>query len=100
MKVVNHLARVGLLSTVRGPGGGFTLARDPTRITLGEIVRQSEPSLKPADCGTCVLREGCGLTPILCDALDAFLAVLDAKTLADTLAQSAIDFQGLRPLQS
>ena len=95
MKVVNQLARIGILETVRGRGGGFSLARDPAAITLGEVVRQTEPSLQPADCGHCVLRRGCGLTPILGDAVEAFLATLDRKTLAEALAQSRIDFAGL-----
>ena len=96
MKVVNHLANIGLIETVRGPGGGFSLARDPAGISLGEVVRQTEPNLQPADCGACMFRAACGLKPILGDAMDAFLAVLDRRTLADALKDSAIDFA--RPL--
>lgn len=36
-KTLNHLARVGLLQSTRGPLGGFTLAIPPQHITLGAI---------------------------------------------------------------
>jgi Rrf2 family nitric oxide-sensitive transcriptional repressor len=88
MKVVNVLARAGLLATVRGRGGGFTLGRPAAEIRLGEVVRLTEPELQAADCGACALRNGCGLTPVLGEAMAAFLAVLDRATLADVAAAS------------
>ncbi len=36
-KTLNHLARVGLLHSTRGPLGGFTLAIPPHDISLGAI---------------------------------------------------------------
>ena len=36
-KTLNHLARVGLLKSTRGPLGGFTLALPPETISLGSI---------------------------------------------------------------
>ncbi|WP_370638076.1 Rrf2 family transcriptional regulator [Croceicoccus sp. Ery15] len=92
MKVVNQLATMGLVDTVRGRGGGFWLAEDPGSITLGDVVRQTEPGMQAADCGNCVLKRGCGLTPILGDAMDAFLAVLDRTTLADAVERNARSF--------
>jgi Rrf2 family nitric oxide-sensitive transcriptional repressor len=83
MKVVNQLANAGLLTTVRGCGGGFTLGRSAEDITLGVIVRLTEPDITPADCAGCALRSGCGLEPMLGSAVAAFLAELDGKTLAE-----------------
>lgn len=95
MKVINHLATLGLLKTVRGRGGGFSLAHDPATISIGAVVRQTEPNMQPADCGQCVLRVGCGLTPILGDAVRAFMAALDQRTLADAVRMGTIDFGSL-----
>ena len=92
MKVVNQLANVGLLETVRGRGGGFSLGRDPQSVTIGEVVRLTEPCLQPADCGSCVLRRGCGLAPMLDSAMLAFLGELDKKTLADALKETTLPF--------
>ena len=83
MKLVNELANAGLLATTRGRGGGFTLGRAAETITVGEVVRLTEPELQPADCPNCALRPGCGLIPVLGGAARAFLAELDQHTLAD-----------------
>jgi len=37
-KVLHSLGRGGILDSVRGPGGGFGLARDPDDITLGHVI--------------------------------------------------------------
>ncbi len=38
MKIVQKLGREGYLSTIRGKGGGFTLAKPAQAINLGELV--------------------------------------------------------------
>lgn len=86
MKVVQSLASGGFLQTLRGRAGGFRLARPAERITLGEVVRHTEPKTTPASCGTCVLNRQCELAVGLDTALEAFLAVLDATTLAAVAA--------------
>lgn len=88
MKVVNQLAHAGLLATVRGRGGGFTLGRPAEEITLGEIVRLTEPDIVPADCAGCALSYGCGLEPMLGAAVAAFLRELDGQTLAEAARRS------------
>lgn len=89
MKIVNELARAGFIVTIRGRGGGFTLARPAHEIKLGEVVRLCEPDLRPADCASCVLRSACGLSGILMEAIAAFLKVLDDYTLADAAKDSS-----------
>lgn len=89
MKIVNELARAGVITTMRGRGGGFTLARTADDISLGEVVRLCEPDLRPADCGSCALRPACGLSGILMEAIAAFLKVLDGYTLADAAKDRA-----------
>ncbi len=41
-QVMQQLVRAGVLKGVRGPRGGYTLARERRRITIGEIVRVIE----------------------------------------------------------
>ena len=38
-QVLQHLVRAGILAGKRGPRGGYRLGREPTRISLGEVVR-------------------------------------------------------------
>ncbi|MBS1086651.1 RrF2 family transcriptional regulator [Gluconobacter sphaericus] len=50
--VLQALSRVGLLSSVRGPKGGYRLGRPPRTITLNEIVRTvTEDQEMPGDGG-------------------------------------------------
>ena len=37
-KILGDLARAGVLESTRGPAGGFRLVRDPSLVTLAEVV--------------------------------------------------------------
>lgn len=87
-KVVHHLGLTGVIRTIRGRNGGIMLARPAEQISVGQIVRDSEPDFHMADCfdienGSCHLAGRCHVQKVLCKATDAFLATLDAVTLAD-----------------
>ncbi len=90
MKVVNRLASVGYIETVRGKGGGMRLARAPRSIRIGEAVRLMEERIDIVECFNdahqdCPLLPGCRLRAVLMEARRSFLAVLDRQTLADLL---------------
>lgn len=90
MKVVHRLATHGIIETQRGRNGGFRLARDPSAIGLGAVVRVTEPDFAVVECmdpqgAGCVINGNCALQGALDDALKAWLAVLDRYTLADLL---------------
>ncbi|WP_428485448.1 Rrf2 family transcriptional regulator [Rhodopila sp.] len=78
MKVVQHLAATGDVTTLRGPHGGVRLARPPGDIRLGSVVRGSER--------ICVPDSRTTWAEVTARALAAFMAVLDDCSLADLLA--------------
>lgn len=87
-KVVHELGLTGAIRTVRGRHGGITLACAPAAIRIGAVVRASEPDFCMADCfepqrASCVHAGNCGMQRALGRATNAFLAALDALTLAD-----------------
>ncbi|GHU75194.1 hypothetical protein AGMMS49992_18650 [Clostridia bacterium] len=49
-QIVQHLASAGLLKSLRGPSGGYQLARPAVSYTAGEILRAIEGSLAPVAC--------------------------------------------------
>lgn len=48
-QTLQHLVRSGVLVGVRGPRGGYRLARERRRITVGEIVRVVQAMETPED---------------------------------------------------
>jgi Rrf2 family nitric oxide-sensitive transcriptional repressor len=93
MKVVHQLALSGDVVTLRGQRGGLRLARAPSEINIGAVVRRSEADLEMMPCfgsqGECVIRPECVLAAAVDEALRAFLAVLDSYTLADLVRPRA-----------
>ena len=89
MKVVNDLSQKGYLDTKRGRNGGIRLMREPRDINIGQVVRDTEKHLGVIECierrGFCPIERACVLRSALQDATQAFLAVLDAYTLADLI---------------
>lgn len=87
MKVVTTLSQAGLLRSQRGRSGGFTLARPPQNIRLGDVLRATEPDFRMVECmapvNSCAISCSCRLPGIVAAALSAFLAVMDRHTLAD-----------------
>lgn len=49
-QIINLLNKGGLLLSLRGPNGGYKLAKLPSQYTVGEILRVSEGSLAPVSC--------------------------------------------------
>lgn len=94
VKVVHDLGRHGYLKTFRGIGGGFTLARPPEEIRLGDIVRLGEETESVIDCldrekRCCRLFPICSLKAVLDKAAAAFFEVLDSHSLADVVKRPA-----------
>ncbi len=86
-KIIQRLARHGIVTTRRGTGGGAMLARDAAEISLGEIVRLLEKDQSLVECfspdGACSVFPVCRLKGKLQTAEAAFLQELDRSTLAD-----------------
>jgi Rrf2 family nitric oxide-sensitive transcriptional repressor len=89
MKVVHQLGVAGYIETARGKNGGLRLARPIETITVGEVVRRTEPDMALVSCfdagasPACVIAPACRLKGKLGEARAAFLAVLDDCTLAE-----------------
>lgn len=49
-KLLHQLARGGVCVSERGPKGGFRLARNPSEITLAEVVEAVDPSMTDLRC--------------------------------------------------
>ena len=94
MKIVNDLARQGILETTRGRGGGLRLMKDAGQIRVGDVVRASETDFRLVECfdpasNQCTLSPSCRLKGLFSDALKAYLRELDSMTLAELSAPAS-----------
>ena len=89
-QLFQQLRKGNVVRSVRGPHGGYVLARDPSEITIGEIVRLIEPPLYTSSCfskgesvDNCHLADTCiggAIWKQLAEHVDNFL---DSITVAD-----------------
>jgi Rrf2 family iron-sulfur cluster assembly transcriptional regulator len=89
-QLFQQLRKGNVVKSVRGPYGGFVLARDPAEITVGDIVRLVEPPLYTSSCfdksesaDNCRIADSCVghvLWKQLAEHIDSFL---DSITVAD-----------------
>jgi len=80
-----------LVLTQKGPGGGYLLARPPSRITMADVVEIIEGDYVPVQClergvsSPCARDEICAMREVWCEVRDKVTSMLRATTL-DILA--------------
>lgn len=92
VKVIHNLALKGFILTTRGRNGGMKLSRPPSKIILGDVIRNTEPNFDIAECfnatdNCCVITPNCGLKSIFREAQIGFIKVMDKYTLADAVTR-------------
>lgn len=95
-KVANVLTRAGFLVAVRGRSGGLRMGRTAEDLTLGEVLRVTEPDFAGIECFGPDAEPGASTTgaagrparldAAIAEALAGFLTVMDSRTLAQLLA--------------
>jgi Rrf2 family transcriptional regulator, iron-sulfur cluster assembly transcription factor len=84
-QVMQQLVRAGVLKGVRGPRGGYRLARERRRISIGDIVRVAE-SIDDGENGTAEPLSALGaqiVTPLIQSLQEEVMARLDAVSIED-----------------
>ncbi len=84
-KLLHVLKRKGLVSTIRGPKGGYVLedrARDTTVADIFEILDDGM-KFTPCDGGECERQQKCPMATVWCGAIDAFKRELKKTTVRD-----------------
>lgn len=88
--ILNSLRSSGLVRSTRGPRGGYELAKPPSDITLGDVVRSLEGPLDIVSCiGDlyCQRAVGCVTMEVWRDVREAIVGILDSVTLEDLVAR-------------
>lgn len=89
-KILQGLAKKGIVQTQRGVGGGITLARPPEQLTILDVVNAVEPIQRIRTCPLGFASHGARLCPLHKRMDEALASVEDAfrkSTLAEVLAE-------------
>jgi Rrf2 family protein len=93
--ILGELRNAGIVHSRKGPGGGYRLARPPSEIKIGHVIRTIDGPLAPiacasrtayqpcADCGSV---KDCTVRLLMTQVRDAMSEVLDRLTVADMVA--------------
>lgn len=92
-QIISILNKAGFVRSIRGPQGGYFLAKRPEDYTVGSILRLTEGSMVPVDCleyeeHGCQRQESCVAWLLWKKLDDAIKGVIDTVTLADLVAWS------------
>jgi Rrf2 family protein len=88
-QIMLALKSQGWVDSVAGIRGGYRLAKNPGKITMGEVVRHFDGILAPIDCVSVTGYKRCSQEPVcrfrrvFFDARNYVAGVMDRSTLAD-----------------
>lgn len=108
MKVAHRLCLEGFVKTVRGNGGGLRLAKHPSDINVGDVVRKIESDFSIVGCFEpraefCRISSACMLRSALQRAMAAFHQILDEYSLQDLIVTKPLLeelFSSSKPVKS
>lgn len=93
-QILLTLKRAGFIASRRGINGGYTLIKQPSEITLGQVIRTLDGPLAPISCVSRTAYQKCRECPyankahcpiqnVMGTVRDAIAGILDHYTLAD-----------------
>ncbi|HZJ51720.1 MAG TPA: Rrf2 family transcriptional regulator, partial [Actinomycetota bacterium] len=90
-QVLADLIKAGLVESLAGPGGGYSLSRGPADISLLEIVEAAEGPVRNRKClmrgGPCHWDDACSLHAAWTNAQEKMVAELAKTTFAELARQ-------------
>lgn len=101
-RIMSILVSSGLVTSLRGQHGGFTLAKDPSEIRLSEVIQVLEGSLSLVPCldnpKICKRVNVCVVRDVWVRMKNAMLAVLDSITLRDMIKMQMDKYKESTPI--
>jgi len=101
-QLFGKLRRHTLVESVRGPGGGYTLARDLAKVSVADIITAVDEPLDATQCGgkeNCKDEQRCMTHDLWATLNDKMYEYLDSVKLSDLVAQQAARKERVNVLQ-
>ena len=88
-RIMSRMAAAGLVNSLRGMHGGFTLARPPQEISLLDILTAADESIVPVECVAgplpCPATRGCVMSRVWSGLYQTLKNYLDSISLKDMM---------------
>lgn len=89
--ILCELRNQDVLTSIRGRNGGYRLAESPKKINLARVIRIVDGPIALLSCASLYFykacdncdQKTCGISPVMKEARDAILKVLEKRTLND-----------------
>jgi len=101
-QLFGKLRRHTLVESVRGPGGGYTLARELAQVSVADIITAVDEPLDATQCGgkeNCKDEQRCMTHDLWATLNDKMYEYLDSVKLSDLVAQQAARKEKVNVLQ-
>lgn len=98
-QLMGTLRKANYVKSVRGAQGGYTLTKDPSAISVGDVIRIMEGPIAPVDCLLSDARDNeyceracaCVTRNVWAKVRDSISSVLDSITLADLCKDETVN---------
>ncbi len=100
--ILLELRNAGLISSIRGRSGGYSLIKPPAEISISELLRLIDGPIAPLPCLSrrayqrcedCVDEESCRIRKVFADIFWSYLVLIESLTLADMLRSDQVSAQ-------
>jgi Rrf2 family protein len=99
-KILQRLAKQGLIVSSNGPKGGYALTRRPAEISIGEVIRALEGPISIVSCleedSDCPQMERCSLRRPVKKIQAAITRMLDTMSLAELTSEDVPELLTIR----
>jgi Rrf2 family protein len=100
-QILLEMKKRGIVHSIRGKHGGYTLGRAPEEIMLAEVIRTIDGPLALSPCASrtayrkcddCIDENTCSMRKVLLDVRDATASILESRSLS-----SMVETQKAKP---
>lgn len=102
--ILLDLRNAGIIASIRGRLGGYSLIKAPSEVSISELLRLIDGPIAPLPClsrrayqrcDDCTDEESCRIRKVFSDIFWSYLLLIDSLTLADMLRSGVVAGQVL-----
>lgn len=97
--ILLEIRNVGVISSIRGRSGGYSLIKKPSEILISELLRTIDGPIAPLPCLSrrayqrcedCIDEAACRIRKIFAEVFWSYLIIIDSLTLEDMLRSGTV----------